>query len=253
MRPIGYSTGAIALGHFEDALTLLKGTAADAVELSALRVPELDPLIARLDTLDLGQYSHVSIHAPSRFDSESDQEACAIAALKAACTRGIYVVVHPDAMRDAPAWAALGPWLCIENMDKRKETGRTVEELNAFFALLPMASLCFDMAHARQVDGSMLEAYRILSAFSDRIRQVHVSEVNTESRHISVSDIAAADFRQIASLIPSEAAAIIEAPTGPGDIARELETTRQLLNPASEKYARVNTADLARRSTPSAR
>jgi hypothetical protein len=45
MRLFGYSTGAIALGDFARALEVLSRYDFDAVELSALRISEVGPLI----------------------------------------------------------------------------------------------------------------------------------------------------------------------------------------------------------------
>lgn len=44
MRFIGYSTGAIALGDFSRSLTLFEGQSFQAVELSALRISEVEPM-----------------------------------------------------------------------------------------------------------------------------------------------------------------------------------------------------------------
>ena len=64
-------------------------------------------------------------------------------------------------------------------MDKRKPVGRTVEELKRIFDKLPDAQMCFDIAHARQVDTSMTIAYSIAQAFRGMIKQIHISTVNT--------------------------------------------------------------------------
>src|SRR5438270_678934 len=72
MRPIGFSTGAIAKGNFRYALRLLRDFAVDAVELSALRVSELQPLVSALPTFDLSAFNFISIHAPSQFDRKSE-------------------------------------------------------------------------------------------------------------------------------------------------------------------------------------
>lgn len=227
MHPIGFSTGAVSLGDFRSALQHLARTASDAVELSALRTIELEPLIEALDTLDLTQFRYVAVHAPSSFTVE--EEPNIIALLQRAARRRLYVVVHPDAVHRVERWAVLGEWLCLENMDKRKSIGRTAADLCMFFAKLPRAGLCFDIAHARQFDSSMTEAYRILRAFTKRIRQVHLSEVSTSSHHVRVSAAAAADFRQVASLIPKEAAIIVEAPVAPSELQEELEVSRAIM------------------------
>jgi hypothetical protein len=63
---------------------------------------------------------------------------------------------------------------------------RTVNELEAVFDELPDASLCLDLGHARQVDASMTEAYRMAKTYAAKIRQLHVSEVNTRRKHAAI-------------------------------------------------------------------
>src|SRR5580693_2147376 len=81
----------------------------------------------------------------------------------------------------------LGPSVCVENMDKRKPGGRSVGELARIFAELPDATFCFDIGHARQFNPTMTEAWLILKEFGSKLRQVHVSEVNTRSKHDRLS------------------------------------------------------------------
>lgn len=228
MRTIGFSTGAVALGDFDTALDQIRDLKVKAVELSALRLRELPKLIAALTRLDLSQFTHISIHAPSAFTSE--EEPSVIKELSIAAERGYFIVVHPDAMHNVGAWTVLGDRLCIENMDKRKPVGRTADELRGYFAKLPLASLCFDIAHSRQIDSSMTEAYRLLREFGSRVRQVHVSEVNSSSRHVRMSISAAADYEQVLSLIPQEAAFIIEAQLPPVQLSRELAFVSEMLS-----------------------
>ena len=228
MWTVGFSTGAVALGDFDRSLEVLAGLQVQAVELSALRLVELPRLMGAIDRLSLRGFSHVSVHAPSAFTAA--EEPWVIEQLGMAANRGYDVVVHPDAMHDVIAWRALADRLCIENMDKRKPIGRTAEELRPYFELLPLAGLCFDIAHSRQVDSSMTEAYRLLRAFGSKVRQVHVSEVNTSSRHARMSPSAAADYAQVLSLVPPNAAFIIEAQVPPSDLARELAAVSNLLS-----------------------
>ena len=67
MQKIGFSTGVIARGDLRTALTRMQEHKIEAVELSALRIDELSPLIEALPSLDLHKYTYVSIHAVSRF------------------------------------------------------------------------------------------------------------------------------------------------------------------------------------------
>ena len=70
MRRIAFSTDAIARVHFRTALTRMQKHKIEAVELSALRIDQLAPLIEALPLLDLHQFTYVSIHAPGRFPQD---------------------------------------------------------------------------------------------------------------------------------------------------------------------------------------
>ena len=61
MRPIGFSTGALALSDFRLALEELQGQSVNSIELSALRYPELRPLLRALETLLLASLQ-IQIH-----------------------------------------------------------------------------------------------------------------------------------------------------------------------------------------------
>lgn len=221
MEMIGFSTGSLARGDVNAALGLLARHRTGCVELSALRVHELAPLLSSLPDLPLLRFRSVSIHAPSAF-AASEERQIAADLLPVAAERGWLVIVHPDTIRDFSAWAPFGDRLAIENMDGRKPVGRTVEELRPIFAQLPEASFCFDVAHARQCDPSMVEAVRLLDAFGDRLAEVHLSELDGHCRHTRLSRAAVRACRGIAGLIPLSVPVIIEAPVAPHEIAPEL-------------------------------
>jgi hypothetical protein len=219
MRPIGFSTGALAHADFRMALAMLKETKLSVVELSALREAELPPLLAAVATLDLSQFAYVSVHAPSAFRPES--EALIVEGLAEFSERGWPIVVHPDAILQHSRWRTFGKYLCIENMDKRKPVGRSANELRRVFDLLPDASFCFDIGHARQFDSTMTEAYLLLTEFRGKLRQVHVSEVNTSSKHDVISYASVLAFREVAHLVPSDIPLILETPTAAEDFHLE--------------------------------
>jgi hypothetical protein len=124
-----------------------------------------------------------------------------------------------------------GDRLLIENMDKRKPIGRTADELNKYFRELPEARLCFDIGHARQVDPTMAEARKILEKFRDRLAEVHLSEVNSSSKHDPLSAYAIEAFQSIANLIPEHVPVILETliDAGQSDIPTEIAHAHQAL------------------------
>jgi hypothetical protein len=239
MRPIGFSTGALALGDFRGALGMLKSARTKAVELSALRDHEVDPLMKALPDLDLSGYSYVSVHVPSGFRSLT--EADVAARLRPCIDREIAVVMHPDAIKDPKCWASFGPLLCIENMDKRKCTGRTVSELESFFSIFPDATFCLDIAHARQIDSTMDEARLMLRRFGTRLRQIHISEIDGQGHHHGLSWGTILASRTLARLIGQEIPIIIESQIPQKDIAKEIAAVEQALTPAPK----MSTGELA--------
>lgn len=234
MRAFGFSTGALALGDFERGLDMLAGHAVTAIELSALRDHELPRLMQRLAELDLGRFEYVSIHAPSRLVDLREAE---VAELLSPCvTRGWSVVVHPNVIGDASCWEPFGELLCIENMDKRT-VGRTAKELAPTFERLPRASLCLDLGHARQVDPSLTVARGIVRAYGTRLRQIHLSEVDTQCRHAPISMGTVHALRALAREI-APVPVIVESRITADQVAMELRMARRTMEP-EPRYERA--------------
>jgi len=138
--------------------------------------------------------------------------------------------VHPDTIESFDRWAVFGDLLCIENMDKRKPIGRTARELTILFEKLPQASLCLDLGHVRQVDPTMSVALEILEQFGHRLRQLHVSEVNTNSHHDPLTFETALAFQKICSLIPESIPVVLESRVTPERVGQEVLKCRSALS-----------------------
>jgi len=234
MRPIGFSTGALALADFRRALAMLEPEPeVSVIELSALRMAELAPLVRSLDGLGLERFSYTAFHAPSSVIREQEREV--VAALEIVAARGWPIVVHPNAVHDWSLWRQFGRLLCLENMDKRKPIGRSVAELAGCFDKVPDASLCLDLGHARQVDPSMTGAFLLLREFGPRLMQLHLSEVGTDSRHDRLSYSASVAFQQIASFIPEAIPVVLETPVSGTEILQEIRRARAALAPGSAR------------------
>jgi hypothetical protein len=236
MRPLGFSTGALAYGDFRSALRILASTNATSVELSALRQSELEPLVSALGELRLGQYSHISVHLPSSVQPEFE---AVMLKLVDRFPPEWPLITHPNVIGNWSEWRALGNRVCIENMDKRKAVGQTGADLQQIFDRLPEATLCFDIGHAHQIDPTMGEAVLILEEFQERLVQLHVSEVNSESRHDLISLEAATSFTTVSTLIPHDIPAILESRIPEGqDISQqailEMELVSSLLTAPME-------------------
>lgn len=232
MRTIGFSTGALARDDFRQALQMLADKPVNAVELSALRQVELAPLVEQLQDLDLRRYAYIAFHAPSSVDAGSEREVLRL--LEQISDLKWPIVVHPDTMHTPPNWAHLGNLLCIENMDKRKPIGQTASDLRRIFDLLPDAALCFDIGHVRQVDPTMSEATAILQEFGSKLRQLHVSEVNTQSKHDPLSLESVLAFHRVSHLVSPETPIILESKVGEEDIVEEVNKAIEALSVETE-------------------
>ncbi len=227
MRNIGFSTGALAYGDFSYALEMLAPSHLPCIELSALRISEIRWLIESIPTLDVDGYRYISIHAPSSFAAE--EESWLADLLYIGVPEHWPIVMHPDAIHNFSQWKRFGRRIAIENMDRRKSCGRSVRELRSIFEQLPEAGLCFDIGHARQFDSSMTEAFLILKNLQNRLVQLHLSEVNSESQHEPISFGAILAFQQIAFLVPESVPIILESRVNAMQISKEVQKAEDSL------------------------
>ena len=224
---LGFSTGAVAKGDVERGLALIRESSADAVEVSALRDTELPVLIDKLPRLDFTGFDYVALHAPGAFTALSERSV--LAYLERAAERGWPIVVHPDAITDWKAWRSFGELLAVENMDRRKACGRTPEELEVVFEELPEAGLCFDIAHARQIDPSMMLAGRIWDEFKGHVRHIHVSHVDAEGRHGALNRECVKAFAPLLQQATPDVPLILESIVPPECVESELTQLRDML------------------------
>jgi endonuclease IV len=227
----GFSTGSLALSDFRKALSMLQGKRTNAIELSSLRESEFIILINEMNELDLSQYSYISFHAPSKLDNISEEGL--VEKLKKVAEKKWSIIIHPDIIQDFGIWRQLGQYLCIENMDKRKKIGRTAADLEKVFNSLPEASFCFDIAHARQVDPTMIEAFLMIDKFKDRLKQLHISDVNSQSRHEPLNLESILAYKKIAGYIPVNIPIILESPVTIDFIDQELKNVSYIFDEAS--------------------
>ncbi|HEU0318844.1 MAG TPA: TIM barrel protein [Solirubrobacteraceae bacterium] len=156
-----------------------------AIELAALGEDELPGLLAYLGEKPALPFRYLSVHAPVKGRALAEQDLVAtLAALPPAVDA---IVVHPDLMEDPARYAAIGRRLVIENMDDRKPTGRTADELAPLFAELPDAGLCFDVAHAGAIDPDMGVAEELLDRFRRRLRHIHISSLDEDGGHATLT------------------------------------------------------------------
>ena len=76
----------------------------------------------------------------------------------------------------------------------------------------------------------MTTAHFILKRFGFRLRQVHLSEVNTSSKHDRLSYGAIRAFQEVAILVPESVPVILETPVTEDRMDFEIERAREALS-----------------------
>jgi hypothetical protein len=235
MKPIGFSTGALARGDFAAGLRMQRSVARiDAVELSALRDHELPSLIDAVPELDLEGFDYVSFHAPSKLQTLDEET---VFDLLSTLPDAWPIVVHPDLLQTRALWQQLGERLCVENMDNRKTSGRTIAELHELFDAFPDATFCLDLGHARQIDPTMTSAMLMFQEFGDRLRELHISEVGPRGEHLPLGATTRQSFARLVHLIPPDCPLIIESIIEPERIENELDAVAAVFDPATRAVA----------------
>jgi Xylose isomerase-like TIM barrel len=183
-HPVGASTGYMvdSRGDWPALLDRASRVSSFAVELTALSEDELPALLDYLGDAPALPFRYVSVHGPSKARKMAEDELVTVLAELPSFVNAI--VLHPDQIRDPSQYSRLGSRLVIENMDSRKGSGQTSDDLARLFEALPEAGFCFDVAHAWTVDPTMRTGEELLDRFTSRLRHVHLSSMSDELGHV---------------------------------------------------------------------
>lgn len=185
---VGCSTGYMHQERedWEELVVRAAGVSGVATELSALSEPELPGLISYLRSDPMLPFRFISVHGPSKQRRLGERELVELLGTLPAWVDAI--VMHPDTIEEPAAYRPLGRRLVLENMDRGKAMGRNAEELAGLFEALPLAGLCFDIAHAKSVDPELGVGEELLDRYASRLRHVHVSSLDEDLHHLPISD-----------------------------------------------------------------
>ena len=79
----------------------------------------------------------------------------------------------------------------------------------------------------------MIEAAGLLKAFGHRLKEVHMSEVASNSKHEAMSLTSVSAFRKVADLIPGDVPIILESVISPDKIEQEIKLAEFVLSRAA--------------------
>jgi hypothetical protein len=136
------------------------------------------------------QFDYRTLHLPELHDQTTDQALINAALRVADAMQAQDFTLHPTGLSSF-GWLAgvFGDRLSIENMDWRKDFGKTPSDLEKVFAELPNASWTYDVNHVKTNDPSMNLADDFYQLFKNRLKQYHLSGfVDDEMPHTLLAD-----------------------------------------------------------------
>ncbi len=190
-RIIGFSTG--VLYHAIDSISeqmfnIIYDVGCNHVEIHAHNEAQLDVLMCNERSLGACVYKRFhsrSVHLPM-MSIDKDNALYFARAITLFLSSHAFAVMHPNFTHDFDEIEAFFERIAIENMDNRKMSFRTLQELREFFQKYPHFKLVFDVQHwvVNGYDVNRIPA--ILDEFQDRIVGVHLSGVGSDKYHIPV-------------------------------------------------------------------
>ncbi len=157
---------------------------ASCIELMCHDEADLDYLLQAKD-IDLSKFSYISVHAPASPYAADDKFNHILRQFRE-LTRKFpirNIVFHPDTVLD---WSVFEGYqdlpISIENMDERKQFGKTVEDIQSILSKHSFG-LTLDLQHCFDNDPTMQLAGQFQTIFADRIVQYHLSGYEPEFLH----------------------------------------------------------------------
>jgi sugar phosphate isomerase/epimerase len=156
---------------------------ANAIELNCRNEGEMDYLL--INNLDLSGFSFISMHTP-QYAYDNDENSKRMLAKMELLTKKYNIkniVVHSDLVLN---WEIFAKYenipISIENMDHRKKSGKTIEDIKAVLDKYNF-KLTVDLQHCFVNDNSLQLAADFQEKFKDKIVEYHISGTDDDSMH----------------------------------------------------------------------
>lgn len=199
---IGFTTGRFDKISLEKKIDFFGKLGCTAIEVGWFNFEGFEKFDKLFSEVNLNQFSYRSMHAPVRIAGEllvyqNDQTTREI-------LEGIEkfikkyqiqtVVLHPDRVKDWSVFEGCSIPFAIENMDNRKEVGRTVKDLDEYFKLFN-AGFVIDVNHVCCNDNTLKLFTDFFVNFQNRLKHFHLSgyseyhELLSETKQTAIIDL----------------------------------------------------------------
>lgn len=161
----------------------------EVVEIGFVDASRLEQGLTKEEIEIIKQFKYISLHAPAvvenfqtgekRFLSYSKPKTQNVINLIQQLRKQVNlntVLFHPDTIEDFD-WlsAEFGEVLAFENMDKNKNFGKTIEDMEKVFERCPWAKWVCDVNHIYTIDPTMRLAREFYQKLGERLCHYHLS------------------------------------------------------------------------------
>ncbi|MBI2669968.1 MAG: hypothetical protein HYX20_02410 [Candidatus Yanofskybacteria bacterium] len=177
---LGFSTGCLykSIADEKDRLSFLRDSGQSVVELGLVKLNVFEREITRIGWNDLSGFDYVSLHAPVAeygYNVQTDLIFIKIARVHRIRPFDL-VVFHPDTVEDFSVFETCPSFpVAFENMDKRKKTFKSVEDIAELAGQFEDFKMVLDVNHAYTNDPSITLTAEFYEKLGDKIAQVHLS------------------------------------------------------------------------------
>jgi hypothetical protein len=177
---LGFTTGPLGGISIKEKIRTYKDLGCRAIELGLVAAKEQERWdeINKLESEDLAAFEHVFLHAPGKefIYGRNEDTKRTLENIQKLYEKFhfAHAVIHPDRVEDWEVFKEYGFPIAVENMDHRKEMGRTIEDLRGIFSKVDV-SMVLDVNHCYANDSTLELAKDMYVAFRERISEIHLS------------------------------------------------------------------------------
>ena len=223
---IGFSTGALYKSKLslKEKLALYEELDCRAVELNYIRIEDLLAVnVASFPVEELSSFEWVSLHAPVKInygatDSPTQEIFAKIEEVHKVRPLNL-VVFHPETVVDFEPFKNAGFPVAFENMDNRKDSHRSAEDLAKVLSLDDKFRFVLDVNHAYTNDKTMKLASELYKRAGHRLSEIHLSGYSTYHEPLH----ATRQLQIIHAIRDFETPIIIESVLSPETLGAELQ------------------------------
>ncbi len=176
---LGFSTGVFYKQKLtlRERIAIIRSIGCHAIELGCVKMETFDSgEIEALNSFDLTGFNYVSLHAPTfNYGGPGTERILEKVARLHANLSFTVVIVHPDTITNIDVFKNCGFPVALENMDNRKTSCQTPDELLALLSKNDDLSFVLDVNHVYSNDKSMKLADEFYERLGDRISEIHLS------------------------------------------------------------------------------